>query len=177
MEASANTGITLDQLLAAKDERARRQRSWLDGYRQPLIALSLVTPGPIKESLRYQRLLEEGRQACQQMLRRHGLSVLAHATFASPAGGTALWSVNHPAFSLKRLCVDLEESHPLGRLWDFDLFCPQAGPIGRSAINMAGRGCLICSEPAHACSRSRRHPLLDVVTRVETLIDDYFARQ
>ncbi|MFB4442763.1 citrate lyase holo-[acyl-carrier protein] synthase [Enterobacter hormaechei subsp. steigerwaltii] len=34
----------------------------------------------------------------------------------------------------------------------------------------------MCDEPAHACSRSRNHPAEQVVSRVEKMIDDWFAR-
>ena len=38
-------GVSLDALLAAKESRAARQADWLTHYQQPVISLTLVTPG------------------------------------------------------------------------------------------------------------------------------------
>ncbi|MDF2527027.1 MAG: apo-citrate lyase phosphoribosyl-dephospho-CoA transferase [Enterobacter mori] len=43
-------GVSLDELLAAKERRAARQADMLEHYQQPVISLTLVTPGEIKDS-------------------------------------------------------------------------------------------------------------------------------
>jgi holo-ACP synthase len=48
--------------------------------------------------------------------------------------------------------VALEQSHPLGRLWDLDVICPQDGHVGRLSLGLHMRRCLVCDEPAHVCS-------------------------
>ncbi len=68
------------------------------------------------------------------------------------------------------------QSHPLGRLWDIDVICPQNGLVGRQSLGESQRRCLLCDEPAHACARSRRHDTDLVVARVEQMIDAWFAR-
>ncbi len=42
-------GVSLEALLAAKDSRAARQADWLTHYQQPVISLTLVTPGAVKD--------------------------------------------------------------------------------------------------------------------------------
>ncbi|WP_035889565.1 citrate lyase holo-[acyl-carrier protein] synthase, partial [Kosakonia radicincitans] len=44
------------------------------------------------------------------------------------------------------------------------------------SLDLTTRRCLVCDEPAHGCARSRRHPVDEVVARVEKLIDGWFAR-
>ncbi len=41
-------GVSLEALLAAKESRAARQADWLTHYQQPIISLTLVTPGRLK---------------------------------------------------------------------------------------------------------------------------------
>ncbi len=91
-------------------------------------------------------------------------------------GPEALWCVAHPASEIKAMCSTLEQSHPLGRLWDIDVICPQNGLVGRQSLGESQRRCLLCDEPAHACARSRRHDTDLVVARVEQMIDAWFAR-
>jgi len=45
--------------------------------------------------------------------------------------------------------------------------------VGRRSLDNASRRCLICDGPAHACARSRQHPLPEVIAKVEALIDGW----
>ena len=170
------TGVSLEALLAAKESRAARQADWLTHYQQPIISLTLVTPGAVKNSLRYRNTMGVALQMCDQMLWQNGWQVLDRQVFWLPTGPEAMWCVAHQAPEIKAHCAALEQSHPLGRLWDLDVICPQAGHVGRLSLGSHMRRCLICDEPAHACSRSRKHPLEQVVGCVEKMIDDWFYR-
>lgn len=173
---SVRAGVSLEALLAAKDSRAARQADWLARYQKPIISLTLVTPGPVKDSISYRNTLAVALQACDQLLWENHWNVLKRQVLWLPTGPEALWCVDHPAPEIKAHCVELEETHPLGRLWDFDVFSPENGQIGRHSLDLSNRRCLLCDEPAHACARSRRHPMEEVILRVEELIDGWFTR-
>lgn len=170
------TGVSLEALLAAKENRAARQAEWLRHYQQPIISLTLVTPGAVKDTMRYRNTMGVALQACDQMLWQHGWQTLDRQVLWLPTGAEAMWCVAHPAAEIKAQCSELEQTHPLGRLWDFDIFCPQNGQVGRHSLDRSTRRCLVCDEPAHSCARSRRHPLDEVVSRVEGLINGWFTR-
>ena len=170
------TGVSLEALLMAKDCRAARQADWLARYQQPVISLTLVTPGAVKDSIRYRNTMGVALQVCDQLLWQHRWPVLDRLVLWLPTGAEALWCVDHSAAEIKARCVETEQTHPLGRLWDFDVFCPKEGQVGRQSLNLTTRRCLVCDEPAHGCARSRRHPVSEVVERVERLIDGWFAR-
>lgn len=169
-------GVSLEALLAAKEKRAARQAEWLRHYQQPIISLTLVTPGAVKDTMRYRNTMGVALQACDQMLWQRGWQMLDRQVFWLPTGAEAMWCVAHQAAELKAQCIELEQTHPLGRLWDFDIFCPQNGQVGRHSLDRSTRRCLVCDEPAHSCARSRRHPLDEVVSRVEGLINGWFTR-
>ena len=61
-------GVSLEELLAAKERRAARQADMLEHYQQPVISLTLVTPGEIKDSLRYRNTMGVALQMCDQLL-------------------------------------------------------------------------------------------------------------
>lgn len=169
-------GVSLEALLTAKENRAARQADWLTHYHHPVISLTLVTPGAQKDSIRYRNTMGVALQACDQLLWQNHWPVLDRQVLWLPTGAEALWCVDHAAAEIKAQCIELEQTHPLGRLWDFDVLCPKNGQVGRHSLDLTTRRCLVCDEPAHACSRSRRHPMEEVVSRVETLIDGWFAR-
>ncbi|MFS2224630.1 citrate lyase holo-[acyl-carrier protein] synthase [Pantoea sp. B65] len=172
----AKAGVNLTELLAAKEARAQRQSSWLTHYAQPLVSMTLVTPGAVKDSSRYRRNMGIALQACDQLFWQHRWPVLARKVLWLPTGPEALWCIEHGAPEIKAATVALETEHPLGRLWDIDVICPQSGLIGRRSLDEAGRRCLICDGPAHACARSRQHPIEQVVEKVEEIIDAWFTR-
>ena len=169
-------GVSLEAWLAAKECRAARQADWLRRYQQPIISLTLVTPGTVKNSLRYRNTMGVALQMCDQLLWENRWQVLDRKVLWLPTGPEALWCIAHPAAEIKAHCAELEQTHPLGRLWDLDVICPENGHVGRQSLGANLRRCLICDEPAHACSRSRNHPAEQVVSRVEKMIDDWFAR-
>jgi holo-ACP synthase len=168
--------VTLDQLLAAKERRAARQREWIGRYGRPLISLTLVTPGPVKDSAPYRQLMAEAINVCEGMLTGRGWPVAARQAFWLPTGPEAFWAVGHGAGEIKAATVALEQEHPLGRLWDMDVISVHDGIIGRNFLSQAGRRCLVCDQPAHACGRSRRHPLPQLTARIKDLLEAYFVR-
>lgn len=173
---AAATGVTLEALLGAKERRAARQADWLTRYGQAVISLTLVTPGAVKDSLRYRNTMGVALRACDQLLWQNRWPVLDRQALWLPTGAEALWCVKGQTEEIKTCCIALEQSHPLGRLWDLDVICPQQGPVGRQSLGYGPRACLLCEQPAHACARSRRHPVAQVAACVEKTIDDWFAR-
>ncbi|MCU5774331.1 citrate lyase holo-[acyl-carrier protein] synthase [Erwiniaceae bacterium BAC15a-03b] len=172
----ATAGVTLSELLDAREARAQRQSDWLTRYARPLVSLTLVTPGAVKDNSRYHRTMGIALQACDQLFWQHHWPVVARQVLWLPTGAEALWCIDHGAPEIKAATVALEAEHPLGRLWDIDVICPQQGLIGRRSLDEASRRCLICDGPAHACARARQHPLEQVVKKVEGIIDAWFTR-
>ncbi len=172
----AGNAITLAEMLAARDRRAQRQQTWLARWGLPLVSLTLVWPGPVKDSAAGQRTMAAALEAFTQAARTFSWSLPGHQVFMLPTGPEALWSVAAPADQVKRATVALEDQHPLGRLWDIDVFSPREGLLNRARFGHPGRRCLLCGEPAHACARSRRHPLPLLLQAIEDKIDDYFNR-
>lgn len=56
----AREGVSMEALLAAKEQRAARQADWLAHYQRPVISLTLVTPGAVKDSIRYRNMMGGG---------------------------------------------------------------------------------------------------------------------
>jgi holo-ACP synthase len=88
-------------------------------------------------------------------------------------GIEALYVVDTDAVPLKLAVCELEQSHPLGRLWDMDVFCPAHGRLSRRGLGFPPRRCLICGEPAHACARAQRHPLAELLAAIQETVDGY----
>ncbi|WP_337025097.1 citrate lyase holo-[acyl-carrier protein] synthase [Pantoea anthophila] len=169
--------LALDDVLNAREARARRQQAWLCQYGQPVISATLVWPGEVKDTPLARQVMAEAKEAINQRLQQHRWRIARQEAAFPVTGPEALWSVSSPAWMIKHVMADLEDNHPLGRLWDIDVFCPAAGLVKRSAIHQPMRRCFLCHEPAHVCSRMRRHAQDELAQRIEEITYDYFSGQ
>ncbi len=165
--------ITLDQLLQVRDLRAKNQQQWLVEYNMPLISLTLVIPGSTKCSSGAQYLFNTALQHIEITCRAHGFIIKTKQDFSTACGYEALFCVHGDAAQLKAAFITLEEKHPLGRLWDIDVICPQNGIISRQSTEFSARPCLICDEYAHACARSQKHNLSELIQAIEEKINAF----
>jgi len=153
-------------LLAARDSR----QALLDGlFPTPFpatVMLSLNLPGADKTGARAARLFEWGEKALLGALR-----VVATVRGADQLGPFALYRTELQARQVKRLGIALESVHPAGRLLDVDIYDHSGRQLDRAALDLAPRSCLLCSEPAVACIRAKRHTSEELMTRAQAVID------
>ncbi|AWK89590.1 citrate lyase holo-[acyl-carrier protein] synthase [Azospirillum thermophilum] len=168
--------VTLAEMLDARDRRAERQRMVLDRYQAPVLSVTLVMPGPVKDTPDSRFVMETAAGELDALFARTGWPVLFHLPVWGWTGAEALYAVDADARDLKRAAAALEDGHPLGRLWDLDVLCPRGGGLSRTALGLAPRRCLVCGEAGHACARSRRHPLDEVLAAIEERVNACRAR-
>ncbi|ANE77197.1 citrate lyase holo-[acyl-carrier protein] synthase [Dickeya solani] len=170
----APVAVSLESLLAAKERRYARQQQLLARHQSTLVSLTLVTPGSVKDSPLYRRGMAEAVAAFNDLCLARGWEALEQQLHWLDTGAEAFWVITKDALSVKAAAIALEDQHPLGRLWDFDVFCPQEGSISRTLLAHDRRRCILCDESAHACARSRRHALPDVIEKIEGILHAWF---
>ncbi|WP_028534242.1 citrate lyase holo-[acyl-carrier protein] synthase [Paludibacterium yongneupense] len=167
--------VELTQLLAARDARAARHAAARERYSLPLVSLTLVSPGPVKDGLQQRHVMREALKALDACLSRESRPIVEREVYWLPTGPEALYVVNAEAAHLKAALVELENRHALGRLWDLDVI-GAGGPVSRQSLGMPARPCLLCGEAAHACARSQRHTLPSLLAAIEERIDAFDRR-
>lgn len=174
----AETGeASLDEVLAAREQRVARQREALARWGCPVISLTLVMPGPLKDSELARFLQKEAVAEIDALCTRQGWQVHSFESIQQKAGPEALYAVAVDAQTLKLALTQLENMHELGRLWDMDVIDPQQGSLSRRSLGFDGRRCLVCDEPGHACARSRAHPLPELLQAIKERVDGYRHRR
>ncbi|WP_283148825.1 citrate lyase holo-[acyl-carrier protein] synthase [Silvimonas soli] len=163
---TSSNAVDLAQVLAARDARVQRQAALRARFGWPLISLTLVSPGANKNGPLQRYVMQQALATLDECLQQTQWAVLVRETIWPVTGPEAFFVVQTEAEPLKRLLIDLESRHPLGRLWDMDVIGP-AGPLSRRALQLPVRRCLVCGEPAHACARARTHPLSELLTAIE----------
>lgn len=165
----------LAQVLAAREERVRRQREFTHRFGAPLIGVCLNIPGPDKRPPFVDAALDEAMELVAAALEVEQAPVLARQRVAGAAGVEALLAVRGDPVALKHAMVRIEDDTDLGRLFDLDVLDTHGVKIDRADIGRAPRSCLLCERPAVSCARSRAHPLNELQAAVQRILHDHFC--
>jgi len=176
VETVPETKVSLDQMLTARERRAARQAAALARFDKPLVSMTVVMPGPVKDGWLPRQVLAEALQELGAVSNERGWRVLSREIWWQETGPEALYVMDVDARIVKSATVELEDHHPLGRLWDLDVIAPGQGRLSRQELGFPVRRCLVCEQPAHACGRSRRHPLQELLNTIRKIVNEYDQR-
>ncbi len=167
----------LAELLDAREDRWHMQRRLIAQYRRNLICLTLNIPGPVKYFPLARLTLDAGMLAIQRQLSLHQCPSVYQKSFHDACGCWGIFLTDQNAADCKKWMIEIEESHPLGRIWDIDVLNTQGEKLSRDAFGYPRRTCLLCSRPAFVCGRSRRHSAKELLDHQTSLMKTYFTRQ
>ena len=162
--------ITLQQILAARECRADRQRALLGQYGLPLICFTMNIAGPEKCSDLVKWGFELGNKWLLAQL--SDLKVIHKELHTEPTGCEGYYVVDTTATELKRRTVQVEDYAPVARLFDMDVLDTDGSKLERTALGFPGRKCLLCDNPAHICSRSRAHSVEALQAQTNRLLQE-----
>ena len=188
-----NMPITLDELLASRDARhAMQQKLMAEHSGKTLVCLTVVMPGSVK---RNQQSLIVARAAVEAMRKAYNISddLLPETELLTNelkietgeclverdlnTGYEAYLITPLPLLEAKRVAVDIEDTHPLGRLFDIDVIDAQGIPVSRDRVGGQPRRCLVCYHEARYCMRMRWHTQEEIWARIRQMTDDYALKQ
>ena len=175
-ELATQHAVSIPELLASRDERQARQHAWLTRHCAPLVSFTVVAPGPIKDSELTRRIFNHGITALLTLAEKSGWIVREQSARVSASGPEGLLSIEAPAHDLKLATIELEHSHPLGRLWDLDVLTPEGEILSRRHFALPARRCLLCEQSAADCARGKTHTLSELLIRMEELLHDADSR-
>lgn len=162
---------TLEMMLAARDARRRRQQSHFDtNPGQTLLVATVVAPGKYKLTHRTSIIAEAEREALYFRFAGHICNSLS---LDLPSGHETWLSLDIDPQEAKRIAVDIEDTHTLGRLFDIDIITSSLAPLSRTETGSAPRRCLLCGEDARVCMRAHTHTPDEVDASISRLVDAY----
>ena len=166
--------VTLEQLLDSRDRRAARQKDLLGKFPgKSLLCLTVQLPGAVKRNALSLAIARAGVAAVRLAFSPDYEELLDLET-----GYEGFFVLPLSAHASKRQAVTLEDSHPLGRLFDLDV-CGLSGPAGqllplsREDLGLPPRRCLLCGEPARYCMRAHTHTQEDLIAQIERMVQEY----
>ena len=157
-------------VLKARDRRDAKRRALLTESGGCVLTVTLLMPGNVKTNNLSRAFLREYCSYLRKQLIGQGFGIV-HEEALADSGGDAYFFAFAPATKperLKHFAILMEEECEWARVLDLDLYVSAEEEMSRASLERPQRRCLICSESAHACSRSRRHDVLDLQEKVRS---------
>jgi len=167
--------ITLAEILSAREYRAAQQQQLLGQFGLPLICFTMNIPGPIKNTPLIQRGFSLGCSLLKDTLHRSGVSLVYHQCNCSSTGTEGFFVADTPANHLKAIATHIEDTHPLGRLFDMDVLDTQGKKIDRATVSGKSRDCIICGTPGRGCASRRIHSVPELQSAVIKILTVFFT--
>lgn len=163
--------ITLHELLASRDARHAMQLKLLaDNSGKTLVCLTVVMPGSVKRN-RQSVIVAHAAVAAMREAYGPGDDQLIERDL--PTGYEAYLLTPMPLLDAKRVAVGIEDTHPLGRLFDIDIIAPDGIPVPRERVGGSPRRCLVCDREARYCMRMRWHTQEEIWARINEMVEQY----
>lgn len=167
-------GVTLDQLLASRENRWAKQQALLqENPLTTLVCLTVIMPGSVK---RNSQSLIVARAALEAVRTAFGERLLQMEELDLETGYEAYLLVSLSIPEAKAIACNVEEQHPLGRLFDVDVIQKDGAPASRKTIGRVPRRCLLCDRDARYCMRNHSHTQEEIHKRIDQLVADYVQR-
>ncbi|MCG8485150.1 MAG: citrate lyase holo-[acyl-carrier protein] synthase, partial [Clostridia bacterium] len=143
-----DNAITLNELLISREERAKKQKCLIQTYKANLISFMVNIPGAPKNTYTSRKLHHEGRDSLKKKLKESNINILYAASYYRVTGAETFILSHADAIKLKEISIHIENNHPLGRLFDFDVINKDFTFISRTDVGYEKRKCLLCDEDA-----------------------------
>lgn len=168
------TPVSPKELLDSRTRRAQGQREMCEKGCMSLVSMTLNIPGPVKQF----PLAKAAAESCMEELRRmFGTSILEQQLLHLHTGSEAMIRLDLPPEFVKEKLIQMEEFHPLGRLFDLDVLGQDGRAVSRKQMGKPPRACLLCGRDAKVCARSQAHSMRELQNRVGELLSSYFREE
>lgn len=167
--------VTLEDMMGFREQKAARQEKILrQCMGSVVVTIGMNIPGPIKTAPEILCAFQAGTQALDACFNQAEVAVSYTETVTERQGLLKLYGLTETdAWKIKGMTTALEENHPLGRLFDIDVYDRQGKGISRQELGLAGRTCLLCENDAKVCGRSRAHTTEALYAHILELIQTW----
>lgn len=158
--------VILTDMLLCRERRAQIQDTFLSQYHCPVISFCMNIPGPVKTNEQIRAAFESGKTALLTRLEQSSAEIKNFLEIHEKTGDELLLAVDCPAEKIKDLTTEIEETHPIGRLFDMDVIDTDGQKLSRPSY----RKCIICGCQAQECARTRKHTVEEMQEKIEEML-------
>lgn len=155
------------------EDRERRYNNVMDMSRKydlPVICGKLNYPGKDKNTAEAIRAFEILLKIIKE---RFNIKIVFSKELKGFDGRSILAVVDMLPETIKKITVEIEDGSRIGRIFDIDVYLKDGNSVGREAINIVPRKCILCNEDARICIRSGSHSIDETLNRINEIINNY----
>lgn len=169
--------VTHEEILQTREAHVARRVLKLHLFSHTLICFSLNIAGAIKQFPLADATFLEGDVMIHRQLNRKGALLLESERLTDLLGMEGYYVVDRDASEVKKWMIELEDSYPLGILFDIDVFNAKGEKISRYESGGLPRRCFLCNEAAHVCAARRLHSIKDIQEFTVMLMAEHFQNE
>jgi len=159
----------LNKILDDREKRYSKIIKLGEDYNRPVICGKVNYPGSKKNSLDSHYVFNELRMLLLGKIFKN--NIYSEVTVGDD-GLSVLIVGDYDELLIKKTVMIAEEEHPLGRLFDIDVYRPGGKPISRTDLGFPPRRCLICEEDARICIINKSHSASEIMSKIHTIISE-----
>lgn len=163
--------MSLEEVLRFREKKALLQEKMIrENPGAVIVSLGMNIPGPVKSGPMIYAAFREGLERLEELSGKRRECGPSKCSWRKLPDMPQSASQRAGSIFGKRAAIRLEESHPLGRLWDIDVFQDSPEAVSRETVGAERRTCLLCGRDAKECARSRRHDIRKLQDKVTEII-------
>lgn len=159
--------VFLSDMLECREKRVAIQNAFRENCQKPILSFCMNIPGPIKTNSKIRAAFEQGKKEILHMFQKYSIPILEYMELHEKTGDELILAFDASASFIKALATEIENVHPLGRLFDIDIISENGHKLSRSAF----RKCLICNAQAQECASSRRHATKEMQDKIDEILE------
>lgn len=162
--------FNLEEFLLMREKRVDTQNYIIEKYNNPILVLRANYPGEEKNAFVPKQIVEIIKK---EILEIFNSQIIFIKKLESIEGPTYIYSIKTSGSSIKKIAMEIEESHILGRCVDIDVFDKDGYAFSRKDFGGEKRQCLLCEEMAFICGRKGTHTHKEIQDTIEKKLEKY----
>lgn len=162
--------FNLEEFLLMREKRVEIQNEIIQEFKTPILVLRANYPGEEKNNFVPKYIVEIMKTEILQIFNSH---IIFTKKIDSIEGPTYIYAIKSSGEELKKIAMEIENSHILGRCVDIDVFDKDGYPFSRKDFGGEKRQCLLCDQMAFLCGRNRTHTQMEVQEAISNKLESY----
>ncbi|WP_243109386.1 citrate lyase holo-[acyl-carrier protein] synthase [Anaerophilus nitritogenes] len=160
----------MKEILEDREKRYNNILELIQQYKLPVVCGKINYPGDNKNTSKAYTAFD----VLQKLLIFKLNDFIVYKQIISGYDGKSILIVSNKSIEeVKKIAVNIEENHSLGRTFDIDVYKKNGAPIDRKNIGLESRSCMICHEDARVCIKTRRHSTQELIGHIDQMIEEY----
>ena len=138
-----------------------------------IVQLSINMPGLNKHNPSASRLINIGERELILSFNTNNICIEKSIRIHTELGPHVFVTTSVSTLFLKKTCMIIEDTHPLGKYFDFDVYDNQGNGITRAMLENMPRKCFICNKAAKVCAFYNNHTTDELLKKLIEDVTNY----